>query len=642
MFYYLVWVRSNRYHGSKPLTYSSATKLSLGNIIRVELQKLTVLGFVVEEVSKPKFKTKPIKYIYDLPPLPGNLIELASWLIKYYPAPLGIISQQFLPANIPLKFNRQTFKAIKPLTSVLPSLNDDQTKAIKAMAKQDTYILHGRTGTGKTRIYIEEAIKTLDKGKSVIILSPEIGLSSQLFDNFHEVFKNQVITIHSKQAPKERQQAWLTCLTAKIPLVVIGPRSALFSPLKDVGLIVVDEEHDSAYKQDQLPRYQTVRVASALAQLAKAKLILGSATPLISDYFLAIAKSRPIVELTKLAKGPSTKATVKIIDLKNRDNFINSTTLSDPLIESIKTSLESGEQSLIFLNRRGTSRLILCDNCGWEALCPNCNLPLVYHGDLHHLRCHSCGYIELSIPSICPICDSDSILYTTMGTKAVVDEVKKFFPTATIHRFDTDNSKSTSLGQLYKSIIRGDIDILIGTQQLAKGFDLPKLSTVGILQADTSLYIPDFSSEERSFELITQVLGRISRGHVSGRAVIQTYNPNSNLLKTAIEQDYKAFYSKEILNREKFKFPPYYSLLKITCLRKSAKSAEQSCQKLKTLISQNFGVQVEGPAPAFHEQHRGKYQWQLVVKSTNRTSLIAIIDQLPSGWTYDLDPSNLL
>ena len=642
MFYYLVWVRSSRYHGTKPLTYSSDTKVTLGSIVKVELQKLSVLGFVVNEVSKPKFKTKPISYVYKLPSLPNSLIMLADWLINYYPAPLGIISQQFLPANIPVNFTKPTLRLTKPKTANLPGLNSGQIKATKDMTDQNTYILHGRTGSGKTRIYIEEAIRTLSSGKSVIVLSPEIGLSSQLFDNFHEVFQDRVITIHSKQTPKERQQAWLTCLTAEVPIIVIGPRSAIFSPLKNIGLIVVDEEHDGAYKQDQLPHYQTVRVASALARLTEAKLILGSATPLISDYFLAIAKSRRIIKLTKLARGPSTKTKVQIIDLKNRDSFINSSSLSDSLIESVKESLEKNEQGLIFLNRRGTSRLILCGHCGWEALCPNCNLPLVYHGDLHHLRCHSCGYIEHSIPSICPNCDSDSILYTTMGTKAVVDEVKKFFPTAVIHRFDTDNNKATSLGQLYKSIIRGDIDILIGTQQLTKGFDLPKLSTVGILQADTNLYIPDFSSEERSFELITQVLGRISRGHVSGRAVIQTYNPNSPLLKAAINQDYKAFYDNEILNRKKFKFPPYYNLLKITCLRKSAKNAEQSCLKLKALISQNSGVQVEGPAPSFHEQHKGKYQWQLVVKSTNRNKLLNIISALPSGWSYDLDPSNLL
>lgn len=642
MYYYQVWVRSNRYHSSDPLTYNSKDKLDIGSIVKVELQNLSVLGVVIESSTKPSFQTKQIKEVYKIPPLPKTMITLANWIKNYYPAPIGLIAQQILPNSLPSKILTVQNQKRAILNYHLPPLTTDQEKALNNMKAPGTYLLHGRTGTGKTRIYIEATMESLRDGRSAIILSPEIGLSSQIYENFHEVFGDKVITVHSRQTPNERRNAWLHCLTATEPIVVIGPRSALFTPLKNIGLIVIDEMHDSAYKQEQMPHYQTIRVAATLAKLSNAKLILGSATPSIVEYFLAQAKARPIIELTNLARNPSSKSDVQIIDLKNRDYFSHSHILSDPLIESIKTSLANKEQSLIFLNRRGTSRLILCERCGWEALCPNCNLPLIYHGDLHQLRCHSCGYHEKTIPSICPKCDSDSILYTTVGTKAVVDEVQKMFANAMVKRFDTDNLKTESLSSKYKSILDGDVDILIGTQQLAKGFDLPKLSTVGILQADTNLYLPDYTSEEKSFQLITQVLGRISRGHVNGRAVIQTYNPDSTLLQTAITQDYKTFYQKEIVNRKRFKFPPFYHLMKLTCRRTTAKSAEAAGNNLSAMLSNIKGLDIEGPAPSFHEKQQGKYQWQLVVKSTNRSLLLEVIGQLPSGWSYDIDPSDLL
>jgi len=642
MFYYLVWVRTNRYHSKEPLTYSSQSEIVLGSIVNVELQRIFVPGFIVAKVSKPRFKTKPIERVYPLPPLPKEIIALASWLISYYPAPLGIVAHQFIPRDIPIKSDDRQTATLKLPNIIKPSLNSEQRLAIDQITGSGTYLLHGRTGSGKTRVYIEETLKTLKSGQSVVVLSPEIGLSSQLYDNFKEIFGNRVVRIHSRQTPKDRQTAWLRCLTSSEPIVVIGPRSALFSPVQKLGLIVIDEMHDGAYKQEQLPHYQTIRVASAYSTIAKAKLILGSATPSVSDYFLAKVKSRPILMLNKLALGPTPSSKVEVVDIKNNENFSKSSILSDPLIKAINQSLSDKEQSLIFLNRRGTSRLILCEVCGWEYLCPNCNLPLIYHGDQHMLRCHTCGHLEKTIHVVCPDCGSDSILYTSVGTKAVVDEVHKLFPAASIKRFDTDNPKADSLEMLYKSVQSGQVDILIGTQQLTKGFDLPKLSTVGILQAETSLNIPDYTSEERSFQLITQVLGRISRGHLKGRAVIQTHHPDSPLLEYAINQDYQGFYQKEIAERELFKFPPFYSLLKLSCLRASAKSAEAAASKLKATLSTISGLKIDGPAPAFHEKHQGKYQWQLVVKSTNRTNLLSVISMLPSGWTYDVDPSNLL
>jgi primosomal protein N' (replication factor Y) len=646
MFYYLVWVRSNRYHSKEPLTYSHADKLPVGSIVQVSLQKLSVIGFVASLTTVPRFKTKPINFVYNLPPLNINLLRLARWLIDYYPAPLGLVSQQFLPAQLPTELAKPIGSISKGVSRILkqPELTEEQKSALEAINKTDTYLLHGKTGSGKTRIYTELAQKTLDSNRSVIVLTPEISLTSQLYNSFNDLFKDKVVLIHSRQTPKERRLAWLKCLTSKEPLVVIGPRSAIFSPLSNHGLIIIDEAHETAYKQDQLPHYQTIRVASTLASLSKSTLIIGTATPNIADYYVATEKHKPILKLNKLAKSStSSKTDITVVDIKDKSKFSSSRIISNPLIESIKKSLDNNEQSLLYLNRRGTSRLIFCDNCGWEALCGNCNLPLTYHGDLHQLRCHSCGYKENNIPSICPSCDNDSIIYRTVGTKAIVDEISRIFVNAKISRFDTDNLKADSIEQNYSAIRDGKVDIIVGTQLLAKGFDLPKLSTVGILQADTSLYLPDFSSQERTFQLITQVIGRVNRGHVDGRAIIQTYSPSSKLLKAATDQNYDSFYESELKERKDFRFPPFYYLFKLSCRRSSPKNAEAAAAKLKDqLLSLNLSVQVEGPTPAFYEKQQGKYQWQLVVKTTKRNLLIDIIRQLPANWSYDIDPINLL
>jgi primosomal protein N' (replication factor Y) len=645
MFYYFVWVRSNRYHGSEPLTYSSAEKLATGKIVEVELQKNLVLGFISGPADKPKFKTKEISKVLDLPALPNQTLKLAEWLRQFYPTPIGATTIQILPASISEKrlLEKTHHKLDDPDPRPLPKLTEEQLSAIDKMEFNNTYLLHGRTGSGKTRIYIEMALKSIANNKSCLVLTPEISLTSQLADSFRKIFKNRVIVLHSKQTPLQRQEAWLKCINSDESLVIIGPRSALFAPLKQVGLIVIDEAHETAYKQEQSPQYHTTRVASYLAGLTKSWLILGSATPLVTDYFLAEQKAKPIIELNQLArKNELLKPKITLVDRKKHELFNRSSLLSQPLIEQIEAALSRNEQSLLYLNRRGTARLVLCENCGWQALCPHCDVPLTYHGDKHQMRCHSCNY-HSSVPVSCPSCDHVNVVFKTAGTKAIVDEVRKIFPQSTVARFDTDNLKSESFEQNYEAARDGKIDILIGTQMIAKGLDLPRLSTVGILLADTSLYIPDFSAQERTYELITQVLGRIGRGHIAGQAIIQTYDPDNEILNLAVKNDYSSFYKTELANRKQFLFPPYCYLLKLSLRRATLKGAESAALKLKNeIISGPYEVRVEGPAPAFQERFQGKYQWQLVVKSTKRSELIKIIKSLPVNWSYDLDPMDLL
>ncbi|HET9098051.1 MAG TPA: primosomal protein N' [Candidatus Saccharimonadales bacterium] len=645
MYYYFVWVRSARYHGQEPLTYASNEKLEVGTIVDVELQKASVIGFVSGQTTKPRFKTKEILSTYELPAIPSHLIRLARWILVYYPAPIGIISQQLLPAAFTQKqmTAKDKLNILPPKLDLLPELTPDQSAAIETMSVRDTFLLHGKTGSGKTRLYMELARINIDKGRSSIILTPEISLTSQLADNFTRIFGERVIIMHSKQTPAQRRKAWLDCLRAAEPVIVIGPRSALFAPIQKLGLVVLDEEHEAAYKQEQSPQYHSGRVASYLTNMIKATLIFGSATPLVTDYYLAKEKEKPIIRLDKLAQQNSkAKTEIVVVDHKDHGLFSSSNYLSQPLIESIGQALSRNEQILLYLNRRGTARMVMCEKCGWQATCPNCDVPLTYHGDLHQLRCHSCDF-SAPVPSSCPECHYASVVFKTAGTKAIVDDVKKHFAHASVSRFDTDNLRNETFEQKYFDARDGKIDILVGTQMLAKGLDLPKLSTVGILLADTSLYLPDFTAQERTYQLINQVIGRIGRGHIAGRAVIQTYHPDHPILKYAVEDDYQTFYNQELESRKKYLFPPFCYMLKIKIRRATSKGAESTALRIKDeLTSSGYRLKIEGPAPSFYEKQLGKYQWQLVVKANQRNELIRVIADLPANVQYDIDPIDLL
>ena len=644
--YYYVWVRSSRYHGKEALTYQTDQSLRTGSLVQVPLQRESVMGLVTGPAPTPRFKTKPISQVYDLPPLPGHLIRLILWLQAYYPAPLGVLTQQIVPAGLSVKqlANQTPLVLAAPYTTDLPPLTTEQSTALAAMTAVNSYVVHGATGSGKTRLYVELALKAIAAGRSAIILTPEISLTSQLAANFRAVFGTRVVVLHSGQAPSERRQAWLLTLTTKEPLIVIGPRSALFTPLARPGVIILDEAHEAAYKQEQAPQYQAGRVAAYLASLTRASLILGSATPSVSDYYLAQQKQRPIIELKQLARAGKVAAStdVVIVDMKERDQFPRSNHLSLPLVTAIQSALKRGEQSLLYLNRRGTARLIMCENCGWQATCPHCDLPLTYHGDRFELRCHSCDF-HAKAPVCCPECKHPSIMFKTAGTKAIVEEVARLFPQARVARFDTDNNKADRFETNYEAVKNGEVDILVGTQLLAKGLDLPKLSVLGILLADTSLYMPDFSASERTYQLLTQVLGRVGRGHVAGRAIIQTYHPDHPIIAMAIGADYQQFYETEISSRRQFLFPPFCFLLKLTARRASPKAAEAAADKLKTTLQgSGLKIRIEGPAPCFQEKFQGKFQWQLIIKSTERSELLKAITGLPANWSYDIDPLDLL
>ena len=645
MQYYKVFVSDNSFKGSEPLTYSSASILSVGSIVQVPLKNKLVIGFICELTKPPQFKTKLIERVFSLPELPVTSIRLVRWLQLYYPSPTGLVTQQFLPKRLwdtQQYYDNSDVKAVE--TKNEQPLTIEQKNVIKHITDETTYVLHGETGSGKTRVYIELAKRALDEHKSAIILTPEISLTPQLTGTFKQTFGNQrVVITHSQLTDKERSVVWVQILKSTTPMIVIGPRSALFSPLRDVGLIVVDEAHEPSYKQDQSPHYQTVRVASKLAQLHHALLVLGSATPAIVDYFMAQQKTKPILRMEKLAKtGQIGTPTITVVDIKDHKQFERSRHLSDQLINSIAKALENREQSLLFLNRRGTARSILCENCGWQAMCPDCNLPLTYHGDNYALRCHTCGY-NVSAFAACPVCKSPDIVLRSVGTKAIVDEISAIFPQARVRRFDADNKKAERFEQHYESVKAGKEDIIVGTQILAKGLDLPKLSTVGIVIADTSLYFPDYTAQERTYQLLRQVIGRVGRGHRESSVVVQTFNPKNFVIKDAVTNNWSEFYKKELQQRKLYMFPPFCFMLKLSCRRATPAGAKKAAEKLmKTINSEKLHIQIDGPMPSFYERISNKYQWQLVVKAKQRGELIKVIDLLPNNWSYDIDPLNLL
>lgn len=642
MYYLEILVADASYHGNDALTYCSDEQLARGRIVVVPLRRKKILGVVAGIVPKPSFAVKPVAEIPDLPLLPNELIETVAWMHEHYPSPLGVITQHFLPRQLPKKPVAPRETAPVQNLPTLPQLTQEQQQTLARIDSPGLYLLHGDTGTGKTRTYIELTRRSLTAGKSAIILTPEIGLTSQLEQDFKRIFGNQVTLIHSQLTEVTRQRIWVQLLRQTQPVIIIGPRSALFSPLPSLGLIVVDEAHETAYKQDQAPYYHASRVASKLGELHKAQVVLGSATPLVSDYYMAQAKNRPILRMQETATRGNTASTISVIDLRDRGTFTKKSHLSDQLIQAVGDTLQRGEQSLLFLNRRGTARAILCNACGWQAACPHCDVPLVYHGDSHRTRCHTCDFTSHT-PSSCPECSGVDIIFKSIGTKAIVDEVQRLFPEARIMRFDTDNKRSERIEQHYEAVKKGDVDIIIGTQTLAKGLDLPKLSLVGVLIADTSLFFPDFSAQERTYQLLSQVIGRVGRGHRQGNVFIQTFNPESPLLRSIIKKDWDTFYNQELSERKQFLFPPFCHVLKLTCRRASQRSAIAAAEKLGAELQRSAQrIIVEGPAPAFHEKVLNKYQWQLIIKAKRRAVLVDIIRNLPSGWSYDIDPMNLL
>jgi primosomal protein N' (replication factor Y) len=650
MYYYEVIVSDRSYIGTKPLSYHSPLKLILGAVIDVELKQKKCKGIVVKQTTKPSFVTKPIKNVLSDPVINRYYVDLLLWMSAYYCTGIGGVTQLLLPTILGEKrnFAVSSTSKIDDNPTTLPALTLEQQNALATIRRSKTshFLLHGQTGSGKTRVYIERIKYAFDNGQSALLLTPEIALTPQLLKVLNGVFGNNVVVIHSELKKSERRSAWQRVHETTSngeSLVVVGTRSALFYPIANLGLIVVDEMHETSYKQDSSPRYNALRVAAKLAQLSGAEILYGSATPLIHDYFIAQQKKLEIITLHNKAKQ-NAKTIIRICDKKNSSNFSRSKYLSDEALNSIQSMISNSKQSLLFLNKRGTARQVLCNDCGWHASCSLCDLTLTYHGDTHDLRCHGCGK-RYQTNTQCPDCLSTNILYRSIGTKAIEAEVRSFFPEARIARYDTDNGSEESIDKHYKDIHEGNIDIIIGTQLIAKGFDLPRLGLMCIVDADSGLFMPDFSTNEKTYQLLHQAVGRVGRGHTDGLVIVQTRLPESPLIKTLQNQDWANFYESEIKERKAFNFPPFCFLMTILISDTDMNKIEKDVKRLESTLRTHSktGVNISEPMPCFYEKLYGKHRWQIIVKARQREKLIEIIKSLPKGrWTFDLDPVNLL
>ncbi len=518
--------------------------------------------------------------------------------------------------------------------------NESQWNGLSPIKQIAPILLHGVTGSGKTEIYLQALTAIIAQGKRGIVLVPEIALTAQAILRFVARFPDRVAVIHSELSDGERYDEWRRIRAGKVD-VVIGSRSALFSPLPDLGIIILDEEHEPAYKQnDRRPTYHARDAAIFLGQLLHIPVVLGSATPSVESFFHAERGEYQLVELRN--RIGADLPPVEIIDLRNELHSGNTSIFSRRLQSELEQVLNKGQQAILYLNRRGAASCVLCRECGFVAMCDHCDTPLTYHSTERILLCHYCNG-ENNVLHFCPQCNSPSIRYFGLGTEKVEDTIARFFPSARLLRWDRDTAKHRRAHeQLLDRFANREADILVGTQMIAKGLDLPGVTLVGVISADIALMLPDFSASERAFTLLTQVAGRAGRGEEAGKVIIQTFNPQHFSIEAASRHDYHEFYAAEIEARQRYGYPPFRQFVKFTYSHKTRRRAQNEALLLRETLDQwidRLGLEqtdIVGPAPAVMERIRGQYRWQMIARGPDLHPLLRVIDT--PGWEVDIDP----
>lgn len=514
------------------------------------------------------------------------------------------------------------------------------------------FLLKGVTGSGKTEVYmrmVEEAIK---RNKSAIVLVPEISLTPQMIERFKGRFGRDVALFHSKLSDGERFDEWFRVKEGKAKLVV-GARSAIFLPVKDLGLIIIDEEHENTYKSDQNPKYQTKEVAEFLSEQKGCKVVLGSATPTIETYYRSLVGELDLLELNSRVDNKDMPP-MKIVDMRNELRSGNMSLFSRELFADIQDKLSKGEQIILFLNRRGFSTFVSCRSCGYVFKCEECDISMTYHRN-GLLVCHYCGKSKRT-PQKCPKCDSKYVKFFGAGTQRVEEEVKKYFKDVKVLRMDVDTTRSKDAYEnIYNTFKEGKADILIGTQMISKGLDFKNVTLVGVLAADMSINLPDYRAAERTFQIITQVAGRAGRGEKQGKVIIQTYNPDHYSLEYAINYDYEGFYEKEFTVRALMKYPPFGKILLINGISKKEDLLKNFMHKIsnviKPVVEKEIDVDILGPIPCLIAKVKENYRWQIVIKGEFNSEFAKKIKELlydESKNVYndirismDINPNNL-
>jgi len=523
-------------------------------------------------------------------------------------------------------------------------------------ASSAAFLLHGVTGSGKTEIYLRAVARALREGRQALVLVPEIGLTPQAVRRFRARFPGRVAVLHSGLTIGERYDQWRRIRSGQAD-VVIGPRSALFAPLPRLGLIVLDEEHDSAYKQENpAPRYHAREAALTLGRITGSVVLLGSATPALETYLRAQRGELRLLELPgrirvqeEGAMGrhvlvDDTLPTTLVVDMREELSAGNTSMFSRALQRDVTAALARGEQAILFLNRRGTATLVLCRECGHVLRCKSCGVSYVYHAETDHLLCHRCGR-GLTLPKRCPECGGSKIRQFGVGTERVAETVQELFPTARVLRWDSDTAhRPAEHAAILEALVQHEADILVGTQMVAKGLDLPLVTVVGVVSADTSLLLPDFRAAERTFQMLTQVVGRAGRRAERGRAIIQTYHPTHYAIQAAAKQDYAAFYRQELAFRQRLGYPPCGQLVQLIYSHHQEDECCAEAERLARLLAERLPTQgrLIGPAPAFVARWHGQFRWQVapIVARDVQQLLAGLV--LPAGWAVDVDPASVL
>jgi len=611
------------------LTYNTSDDLNPGDLVLVPVRKKTKFGIVINKNSQRDVSgMRDIEEILHREFIPQNLLTLYRWLADYYLTPLGEVLKVALPSKILKKYEFVEISRGEPAKVRAPTPNYYQNFAIRQITEAldaniyATFLLHGITGSGKTEVYIRCIEKAIKKGGRALVLAPEISMTPLLFERFEERFHNEVVTIHSTLSDKDRRQIWHAVKDGRYR-VVIGPRSTVFIPMPGLKIIIVDEEHDQSYKEHtRMPHYNARDVAVARCQFENIVAVLGSATPQVESYYnTEIGKYRLLDLKERIDSRPLPE--IEIVDIRQEAKPY----ISPELQSRIEQTVRTGEQVIIFLNRRGFAASLMCPHCGFTARCPFCNLPLVYHkpekDDSASLSCHICEY-KSPLRSTCPKCRRGTLLYRGAGTQRIEELLRKTIKDleiagpedrSLIVRLDRDSVRPKGkMHSILKAFENGTAKILLGTQLVTKGFDFHDVTLVGIVNADIILHLPDFRSGEKTFQVLTQVAGRSGRGKKPGKVLIQTYHPEQYATIFGQLQDYGKFYKNELSSRKELGFPPFSRLILIRLKGTDEKGIWKEANRIHSLLQKTGGFEIFGPNRSFYYKIRKQFRVFIVLK----------------------------
>jgi len=606
-------------------------KVQVGSQVLIPFGKRSAIGYVVGLI--PKSTVKGIKEIasvtLEVPLFTEDQVKLAKWLSDYYCSFFATALKCVMPPGGQIRNPKPACRLASrsgqgrseirnkseiPKPKPQLKLTDEQKKALDLVLsaidskKPETILLHGITGSGKTEVYMQAISCLLEKGKEAIVLVPEISLTPQMIERFQGRFGDQIAVLHSHMTLKQRRSEWKRIAEGE-GRIVLGARSAIFAPVKNLGIIVIDEEYETTYKQDQSPRYHAREVAQYLSETYKIPLVLGSATPSLETFYKAKSGEYQLAVLPERIDNRPLPP-VKIVDMRSEKKWL----LSKALRDELRQTLSQGEQAILFMNRRGYFTFVMCHDCGFAISCPRCSVSLTYHTGERKLRCHRCDY-SCQAPMVCPRCNSSSIRYFGTGTQRIEKEVADIYPAARILRWDFDAVKKHGSHQdFFSAFSEGKADVLIGTQMVTKGLDVANVTLVGVVSADTALHIPDFRAAEHTFQLLTQVAGRAGRHHLAGRVIVQTHSPEHYVIKTSAKHDYKEFYNQEIKHREELGYPPFSKLISLRIEGPELEKTGKIASDLEKFLKKRLLKGVLGPAPAVVPKVRGNFRFHILLK----------------------------